>query len=194
MRNKIAFLIILLIPFFGLLLFGSSKQEEQKINVNPEIAHWLLLHRKSGKEFLYYGAPGDAKNSKLVREFQVKTGTPGYSPTPLPKLMGKDYWVIVNKESSSENPETAPYFLQLNIPTSDDWPYGPVPYNECGGQCNWVLPGYFGLHGVNGNNFKLSIKDPGSSGCIRHSDSDITYLFDILDLDREEIRYYIEDI
>ena len=69
-----------------------------------------------------------------------------------------------------------------------------MPYTECNGQCNWILPGAFGLHGVNGDLSRLSIENPGSSGCIRHSDEDITYLYNNLDPQKEEIRYYIEDI
>jgi hypothetical protein len=30
--------------------------------------------------------------------------------------LGKEYWLITKKESAKENPETAPYFLTLNIP------------------------------------------------------------------------------
>jgi lipoprotein-anchoring transpeptidase ErfK/SrfK len=153
-----------------------------------------MLHRKSNKEFLYKGKAGDIHNSQLVRVFQVKTGVDGKSPTPLPKLLGREYWLITDKVSSEDNPDTAPYFLTLDIPSGGEWPYGPVPYNECDGQCDWVLPGYFGLHGTASDSSKLSKENPGSSGCIRHSDSDITYLYNILTPEKEEIRYYIEDI
>lgn len=84
--------------------------------------------------------------------------------------------------------------LTLNIPVSDTEPFGPEPYLECNGQCNWILPGAFGLHGSGGNPEKLSSTDPGSSGCIRHTDEDITYLYNILDHQKAEIRYYIKDI
>ena len=80
------------------------------------------------------------------------------------------------------------------FPVSEEEPFGPTPYIECDGQCNWILPGAFGLHGVNGNSEKLSEFDLGSSGCIRHSNEDITYLYNLLDPEKEEIRYYIEDI
>ena len=159
-------------------------------------SYWLSLDRKMSKEYLYFGTPGEANNSKLIREFQVKTGA-SWSPTPLPELTGREYWNLVNKEPT-QNPETAPYFLQLDVPVTEDWPYGPVPYNECRDiisgeniQCDWVLPGYFGLHGINGNIDKLSDEDYGSSGCIRHSDEDITYLYNLLDPENEEIRYYV---
>lgn len=192
MKKKLVLLIILLIPLLGLFSFEKPKSDNETIT--PKKSHWLMLHRKSSKEFLYFGILGDANNSKLLRKFQVKPGIAGKSPTPLPSLLGRDYWLIVKKESSAENPETAPYFLQLDIPATDEWPYGPVPYEECDGQCDWVLPGYFGLHGIGGNSLKLAQSDPGSSGCVRHSDKDITYLFNLLNPEKEEIRYYIEDI
>lgn len=194
MKKKLILLIILLIPVIGLFAFDSSKSSSQEKIVSPKKSHWLMLHRKSSQEFLYYGISGDVNNSKLVRKFQVKPGIAGQSPTPLPSLLGRDYWLIVKKEGSAENPETAPYFLTLDIPATGDFPYGPVPYEECDGQCDWILPGYFGLHGVNGQISKLSAEDLGSSGCVRHSDEDITYLFNLLDPEKEEVRYYIEDI
>lgn len=170
----------------------SSKKNE---NLKPENKnnYWLLLNRKSNIEFLYKGVPGDSKNSELIRTFNVKTGIPGERPTPLPKLLGKNYWVITSKQESKENPETAPYFLKLNIPVAEEEPFGPEPYEECAGQCNWELPGDFGLHGVNGDVSKLSEENPGSSGCVRHKDEDIAYLYNILNPQKEEIRYYIED-
>ncbi len=193
-------LIISIITVLSLYLTSSPTAGIVQI-VTPEKSHWLILHRKSGNEFLYYGKAGDTNNSRLIRTFQVKPGIEASSPTPLPKLLGRDYWLITKKESSMDNPETAPYFLTLDIPTTGDFPYGPVPYEECVDvytgkniQCDWILPGYFGLHGVNGNNSKLSKEDLGSSGCVRHTDSDITYLFNLLDPDKEEIRYYVEDI
>jgi lipoprotein-anchoring transpeptidase ErfK/SrfK len=197
----LALLIISLLSLFSLSYFRKDSKETLGENVQAsQRNHWLILHRKSGEEMLYYGVPGDANNSRLIRTFQVKTGNPGISPTPLPELLGREYWRIIKKESSADNPETAPYFLQLDIPATEDWPYGPVPYEECKDdlgnkiQCDWVLPGYFGLHGINGNSSKLSAEDPGSSGCIRHSDSDITYLYNTLTPEKEEIRYYIKDI
>lgn len=153
--------------------------------------YWMVLHRKSNKEFLYRGVPGDTEKSSLVKSFTVKTGIPGQRPTPLPQALGKKYWKIVKKYSSSENPETAPYFLELDVPV-EDGVFGPVPYNECNGQCSWILPGYFGLHGVNGDTTRLGNDNPGSSGCIRHTDQDITYLYNLLEVD-EGVRYYIVD-
>lgn len=155
-------------------------------------SYWFLLHRKSNMEYLYIGSPGDKENSALVNTFQVKTGIPGERPTPLPQLVGKDYWTIISKRKATSD-ETAPYFLTLNVPFTSEPPYGPEPYKECNGeQCNWQTPGEFGLHGVNGQPERLTQKDPGSSGCIRHTDEDITYLYNLLDPRREEIRYYIE--
>lgn len=164
------------------------------------ISYWLLLERKSNKETLYKGVPGDVNNSEIVRVFQVKTGIVGKSPTPLPSLLGREYWKIIKKESSAENPDTAPYFLTLDVPAGPDWPYGPVPYEECidentgeKTQCDWVHPGYFGLHGTNRDESKLAKENAGSFGCIRHADEDITYLYNLLEPESQEIRYYIED-
>lgn len=159
----------------------------------PDNAYWFLLHRKSNNEELYQGVPGDKSKSIHIQTFVVKTGIPGERPTPLPKLLGRDYWIITDKHEEVENPETSPYFLTLNIPSPTDEPFGPNPYEECNGQCYWVLPGAFGLHGSGGDPSKLSQSDPGSSGCIRHSDEDITYLYNLLDPKKEEIRYYIQD-
>lgn len=181
----------------GLNLYNQS--ENKYNNQAKKELYWFVLLRKSGIEYLYKGTPGVVNDSQLVRKFQVKTGSID-SPTPLPKLVGEKYWKIVKKESSVDNPETAPYFLQLDVPAPEEWPYGPVPYEECKDiysnniQCSWRLPGFFGLHGVNGNLTKLSDEDPGSSGCIRHNDKDITYLYNLLSPENEEIRYYIEDI
>ncbi len=168
---------------------GNAVDEKQ---VDAE--YWFKLHRKSNVEYLYLGRPGDINGSLRVRTFKVKVGTSGERPTPLPNLLGRDYWLITKKEDSSLNPETAPFFLTLDIPVSDTEPFGPEPYTECDGQCNWVLPGAFGLHGVNGNLSKLSDADLGSSGCIRHTDSDITFLYNLLDVSGGGVKYYIEDV
>lgn len=161
--------------------------------VKKQSDYWFVLHRKSQTEQLYQGIPGDKGKSQLVKTFQVKTGRPGERPTPLPQLMGREYWIITEKHPEPDNPETAPYFITLDVPAPEDPPYGPTPYLECDGQCDWILPGDFGLHGIAGNPEKLSEDDPGSSGCIRHTDEDITYLYNILEPEKEEIRYYIED-
>lgn len=154
--------------------------------------YWFLLHRKSNQEFLYQGVPGDINNSRLVRSFKVNTGIPNQKPTPLPQLLGREYWLVTSEIDSSESEETAPYFLTLDIPVTEEEPFGPQPYSECNGQCNWEIPGSFGLHGVADNPSKLS--DEGSSGCIRHSNEDITYLYQLLDPQTQEIRYYIQDV
>lgn len=178
----------------------SKKQQVLSVQSTKE-SYWFMLHRKSNIELLLRGIPGSQEQSALVRVFKVKTGVPGEKPTPLPKLLGKDYWIITKKEESKDNPETAPYFISLNIPVTDEEPYGPTSYTECINQftgektqCNWILPGSFGLHGVNNDASRLSDYDLGSSGCIRHSDEDITYLYNLLNPEKEEIRYYIEDI
>jgi len=202
MKKKLLLLCFLIIALFLLLLLPKTASETNpKIQISVKNSHWFILHRKSGNEFLYFGVTGDINNSKLVRKFQVKSGISGSSPTPLPSLLGRDYWLLIKKESSADNPETAPYFLTLDVPSSGDWPYGPTPYLECkdpatgeASQCDWGQPGYFGLHGINGDLSKLSKEDLGSLGCIRHKDEDIAYLFDLLEPEKEEIRYYIEDI
>jgi hypothetical protein len=182
---------------FGMLLASllglTGKKEPELIQVPEKKAHWFILHRKSNSEDLFYGVPGNKEKSELLKTFTVKSGIPGERPTPLPQLVGKEYWVITEKHEEKENPETAPYFITLNVPAPENEPYGPVPYLECNGQCNWVRPGAFGLHGVNGDASRLSDENPGSSGCIRHSDEDITYLYNTLNPEKEEIRYYIED-
>lgn len=145
-------------------------------------------------EYLYFGLPGESGKSRLLKAFPVKPGVPGEKPTPLPSLAGRDYWVIVSKMEALDNPDTAPYFLTLDVPAPDVEPYGPAPYFECDGQCNWQMEGPFGLHGINGDEGRLSADDPGSSGCVRHTDGDITYLYNLLDPRKEQIRYYIQDI
>jgi hypothetical protein len=160
----------------------------------PREAYWFILKRTSNIEELYYGIPGDIARSELRRTFTVKVGRPGERPTPLPKLVGREYWRIVREDVVADNPETAPYFLALDVPAPSEPPYGPAPYLECGGaQCDWVTFGEFGLHGVNGDMERLSPDNPGSSGCIRHSDDDITYLYDLLEPEKGEIRYYVEE-
>lgn len=154
--------------------------------------YWFVLNRKLNKEVLYQGVPGNETKSKIIKTFSVKVGIPGERPTPLPQLMGREYWLLIRKEVS-DNPETAPYFLTLDVPTTDEAPFGPIPYLECKGQCDWVTPGFFGLHGTGGHPEKLADSDPGSSGCVRHSDEEITYLYNLLDPQKEEIRYYIRD-
>lgn len=194
MRRKIIVSIITaVLLFFGIAIIFLSKPQIVEQQKEPE-KHWLLLHRKSNVEYLYYGVPGDKEQSELLKTFTVKTGIPGERPTPLPQLVGRDYWIVINKLEQKDNPETAPYFLTLDIPVGDEEPFGPTPYLECNGQCNWILPGDFGLHGSAGDPSKLSADNPGSSGCIRHTDDDITYLYNLLEPDKEEIRYYIEDI
>ncbi len=169
--------------------FVKAKNTESSFSVDPP-GYWLYLQRDADVEFLYFGVPGDHHASIPLRIFRVKSGIPGSRPTPVPQYIGRRYWVITDS-SPSDNPETAPYFLTIDVPVSEGPPYGPVPYPECNGQCDWVLPGAFGLHGVNGLEEKLQAGDPGSSGCIRHADRDITMLFHLLKPSIGEIRYYI---
>lgn len=166
---------------------------EQPITSPSPDTYWFILHRQSKTEELFKGPYGNNSTSTLVKTFQVNPGRPGERPTPLPALSGQAYWIITGKQPNS-NPETAPYFLALNVPYPAPY-YGPAPYAECGPagneQCDWIVAGEFGLHGINGNSAKLT--DSGSSGCIRHSDDDITFLYNLLDPTNQEIRYYIEN-
>src|SRR3989344_1380764 len=193
--KKVIILFLFVIIILGVVL-GEAKYSLSRESNDDMSAYWLILHRKSNIEYLYKGVFGEKHKSMLINIFGVKSGIPGEKPTPLPQLLGRDYWIVTDKMSvdASENPETAPYFLTLDVPVTEAEPYGPVPYNECNGQCDWILPGYFGLHGVNGDESRLSDDNPGSSGCVRHRDEDITYLYNILNPKTEEIRYYIEDI
>lgn len=199
-RWRASLLLILTAIVVASAFYLTASAKPKKAVVFEKKAHWFMLHRKSNVEYFYYGTPGNKERSELLKTFQVKTGIPKERPTPLPQLIGREYWLLTKKESASDNPETAPYFLTLNVPGIEQEPFGPSPYVECNGptsqrgeQCNWVLPGAFGLHGVNGDETRLGKENPGSSGCIRHTDRDITYLYNLLDPQKEEIRYYIED-
>jgi lipoprotein-anchoring transpeptidase ErfK/SrfK len=188
------FLLILVSALFYQLITFNNLTQKEVLATKTEQAHWFILSRKSNIEKLYYGEAGNILESDLVKTFRVKSGVPGQKPTPLPKLLGRDYWLIVDKYETKDNPETAPYFLKLDIPVGEEEPFGPEPYLECEGQCNWQLPGAFGLHGVAGDESRLSDEILGSSGCIRHSDADITYLYNLLEPKQYQIRYYISDI
>ncbi|KKS98124.1 MAG: hypothetical protein UV73_C0003G0066 [Candidatus Gottesmanbacteria bacterium GW2011_GWA2_43_14] len=174
-----------------LFFYRQLENKNKKERINKE-NFWFLLERQSNLETLYYGQPGRVTDSKIVRQFKVKTGRPNERPTPLPQLLGREYWLISGKTETKDNPETGPYFISLDIPVTDDEPYGPEKYPECEGRCNWVLPGAFGLHGIGGDDSKLTESDPGSSGCIRHTDEDITHLYNLID-PTKSIRYYIEN-
>ena len=181
-----------------LAIFSIFNRDKQTVKIlaseTKKENYWFLLHRKSNIEYLYKGQPNDIENSNLIKTFKVKVGVPGQKPTPLPNLLGREYWKIIDKFETKDNIETAPYFLVFDVPNFDTEPFGPAPYLECNGQCYWEISGPFGLHGVAGDSQKISNENPGSSGCIRHKDEDITYLYNLLDPKKEEIRYYIEDI
>jgi hypothetical protein len=195
MKNKIIglILIIFLVGLFFIAFLVSSKKEVPQPVIQKN-SYWMMLERKSGIEKLYHGVTGNIERSILSRSFNVKTGIPFKRPTPLPQKLGREYWLITAKQATPDSQETAPYFLTLDIPFTPEAPYGPSPYDECYGQCNWQLPGSFGLHGVAGDYSKLSDEDPGSSGCIRHTDEDITFLYHLFTPEIEPIPYYIEDI
>lgn len=187
-------LVLILFILLGLAVLQQRVRDEKFIGGSGGKEYWFELHRKSNKEFLYFGEPGKGEESAIVKVFNVKTGIPGQRPTPLPDLVGREYWLITDKFEALDNPETAPYFLTLDIPVSIEAPFGPVPYLECEGQCNWELPGAFGLHGNNGDPSKLAVDNPGSSGCVRHNSEDITYLYNLIDPYRTQVRYYVYDI
>lgn len=186
-------LILLIIPVLNIVTQLKGFADKPKPQIIKEEKYWFLLLRKSNAEKLYLGVPGKENESKLIKTFNVKTGIPGKRPTPLPSLLGREYWVIDDKFDAKDYPETAPYFLKLDVPVSEEYPYGPVPYQECNGQCDWELPGYFGLHGINGDPSRLSPENEGSSGCVRHADEDITYLYNLIN-PQDKVRYYVEDI
>lgn len=190
--KKVIIGLQLVILVFVSAFFFTRSHEQAVLSEQAKSEYWLLLHRTSNREYLYFGIPGDKQKSMLKKAFVVKTGIPGERPTPLPQKLGRKYWLIIDKQIATDT-ETAPYFLTLDIPTSDEAPYGPVPYEECDDQCNWEIPGAFGLHGVDGDTTRLSEANPGSSGCVRHSDEDISYLYTILDPKSSPVRYYIED-
>lgn len=191
MKKKIILGVIFFLFACAGFLIIQKYGGQQEVVKEQQRKYWFLLDRSANREYLYRGVPGEKEKSILVRKFLVKTGILGKRPTPLPQLVGRKYWLLI-KKASTDNPETAPYFLTLDIPTPTKEPFGPMPYLECDGkQCNWELPGAFGLHGVNGDDSRLSDENLGSSGCIRHSDEDITYLYNLLDPEKEEIRYYI---
>ncbi len=196
-RVKFSVLSVLLVAvcalFLGFLAGLNIHEKPQVLSESVQVdEYWFLLHRKSNVEMLYKGVPGDANQSALIRTFQVKTGVSGKKPTPLPQRFGRSYWTITKKYETSDNPETAPYFIELDIPHSEEESYGPAPYLECDGQCNWELPGPFGLHGVNGDTSRLGQDNAGSSGCVRHTDSDIAFLYELIKPE-DATRYYIED-
>lgn len=188
--------LLILVGGMGYLVSHQSSRVAEKGDLLEGVSaeYWLKLRRKSNIEYLYRGTPGDESHSQLVKKFAVKSGIPGERPTPLPKLVGRKYWLIIAKHKVEDNPETEPYFLTLNIPAPSEAPYGPKPYMECNGQCDWVTNGEFGLHGVASDESKLSQDDPGSSGCVRHADADITYLYKLLDPAKHNVRYYVDDI
>lgn len=191
----IVFLVFLaLLTLGGIVVYGNYQTKKEQIaEIKKQENYWFVLYRKTNTEELYYGIPGEKGKSKLIKTFIVKSGRPNERPTPLPQLLGRKYWVITEKHEEKQNPETAPYFLTLDVPAPSESPYGPVPYKECNGvQCDWVKPGAFGLHGINGDPTRLSPVDPGSSGCIRHTDEDITYLYNLID-PKKEVRYYIDN-
>lgn len=193
-KSTLFALLVIAVAVMFVFLHQSTKSKIRQTSRNEVVdmqAHWFLLNRKEHKEYFFYGMPGDRAKSDLLRTFEVKAGIAGEKPTPLPQLVGREYWTIVDKLDAHNNPDTAPYFLVLDVPGGDVAPYGPAPYLECDGQCNWEKPGYFGLHGTAGDPTKLAASVSGSSGCVRHRDEDIEFLYKLLDPKNEEIRYYV---
>src|SRR5688572_16212552 len=114
MKNWITIsLIIILIMIAGAGGIFLNKPKIQKVSLQSDqqkVAqnYWFMLHRKSKKEFLYQGIPGDLANSTLVKEFQVNVGIEGQRPTPLPELVGRAYWNLIAEYDTAADPETAP--------------------------------------------------------------------------------------
>jgi len=91
----------------GIMLPIIRRGEVEGVNtIREEKEYWLLLHRKSNKEYVYNGVPGDIMHSELIKTFNVKIGIPGKRPTPLPQKLGYAYWVIESEEKVVGNPET----------------------------------------------------------------------------------------
>src|SRR3989344_9586887 len=146
MKMAVSLCIILVTSYFLLTIIQRNNTDDKKkaALLQTKNSYWLLLYRKSNIEFLYYGYSGNVHNSILLKIFKVKTGIPGERPTPRPELLGRKYWLVTDKLESKDNPETAPYFLTLDIPVSETEPFGPQPYLECSDpysgevkQCNW---------------------------------------------------------
>lgn len=193
MKGYIALLVVLLTTGIGAFVL-LTRPVSNPVSPAPKPQYWMLLKRTSNIEYLFYGIPNNPKQSTLKKTFTVKAGVPGKKPTPLPALVGRDYWLITAKLEAFDNTETAPYFLVLDVPIPSTYPYGPSPYLECDGkQCDWELPGYFGLHGVNGDESLLKSANEGSSGCVRHRDEDISYLYHLFTPEKNPVRYYIVD-
>ncbi|HRN70936.1 MAG TPA: hypothetical protein PLS49_07195, partial [Candidatus Woesebacteria bacterium] len=97
--KKIIFLSLLIGLIGSLVLIQHSKGKQGEVAgvQEPQAQYWFLLYRKSGVEKLYYGQPGNEEQSALMKTFTVKTGVSGKKPTPLPQLVGREYWVIVEK-------------------------------------------------------------------------------------------------
>ena len=158
-------LVILTVASIGVVFFLNRNTTPEIKGLRTDVQnYWFLLHRKSNKEELFFGVPGVKEKSKLVKTFKVKTGRPGERPTPLPELVGREYWIITAKEPAFDNAETAPYFITLDVPAPEEPPYGPVPYLECDGQCDWDTYGAFGLHGVNQKYYGRYSGLPDASG------------------------------
>ncbi len=174
--------------------------------------YWFLLNRQKRYEILYKGTPEKITQSQVVKISTINPGSPGDEPTPIPQKLGKKFWSLtgeVRLHPQDSDPtgyeKFGPYFIVLDVPfknqpdpscnnngTTDC--YGPVPYKECGPsldqQCNWHTPGEFAIHG----NDKLD--PPGSAGCVRHSNTDITEIYDTLNNAKainSNTRYYAID-
>ena len=110
LMRKMLLVLLLLLFFVGICFFFFYRSTSSPV-LESASDYWFVLHRKSQKEFLYKGIPGKLEKSKRIKTFTVKNGRSGERPTPLPQLVGREYWVLT-KKASSDNPETAPYFLR----------------------------------------------------------------------------------
>ena len=95
------FLGIFVVVIALLAIFSIFNRDKQTVKIlaseTKKENYWFLLHRKSNIEYLYKGQPNDIENSNLIKTFKVKVGVPGQKPTPLPNLLGREYWKIIDK-------------------------------------------------------------------------------------------------
>ena len=109
-------IFLTIVLFIQLEVSREGKVSRVSGGVQQNKSFWFILYRKSNQELLYFGEPGNKNDSALIKVFRVKSGIPNQRPTPLPNLLGRDYWLITQKFETADNPETSPYFSTLNIP------------------------------------------------------------------------------
>jgi lipoprotein-anchoring transpeptidase ErfK/SrfK len=137
---------------------------------------YLILDTAKGLEKLFI-------NGKLYRNYRVNIGKVG-EPTPKPAPCGRKYWKLTH--AVEDHPEFG-HFIYMDVPYKGK-SNGPANYIEDGLLSHWEVSGPFGLH--MGRISQKNIRT--SSGCVRHSESDIEELYKILKLlDDWPYRYYV---